>query len=87
MPTISVHVDDDVFAQVTALAEQWDRSKSWVVSDALEPYLEHRQWMLERTRETLKGVREGRIATVPHEQAVAQIRETANRRDAERKPR
>ena len=83
MPTISVHVDQDVFDQVTAIAEQQDRSKSWIVSDALEPYLEHHRWMVERTTKTLEGIRNGTITTIPHDEAVIQIRAMARKRDEE----
>lgn len=85
MPTISVHVDDEVYQQVGALAEQMDRSKSWVVSDALEPYLEHRRWMIERTAASMEELQAGRLKTVSHDDAVAGLMAYARKLDAGRK--
>jgi predicted transcriptional regulator len=73
MPTLSIHVNDDTFKEISALADQLDRSRSWIVGEALEPYLEHRRWMNEITREALEGLRNGTVKTIPHDEAVARI--------------
>jgi predicted transcriptional regulator len=59
MRTISVHVDENTYQQVVALAGQLERSASWVAKDALKPYLAHRQWMVEETRKSLDEMRSG----------------------------
>ena len=73
MPTLSIHVSDEVFREIDTLAGELDRSRSWVIGDALEPYLEHRRWVMERTSKALADVRKGRVTLVPHESAKADI--------------
>jgi predicted transcriptional regulator len=73
MPTLSIHVSDEVFHEVSAMADQLDRSRSWVVGEALEPYLEHCRWVTERTKKAMDELRDGRVTAVPHDVAVAQI--------------
>ena len=85
MPTISVHVDEATFKLVGDLADQMDRSKSWVVSDALTPYLDHQRWMVERTTKALEDLRAGKIETIPHDEAIKRIRDNARKLDEERK--
>lgn len=81
MPTISVHVDDDVFHQVGALADQLDRSKSWVVSDALRPYLDHHRWMIAETKVTLDEVRAGMAELRDHADVAADTMDYARSLD------
>ena len=81
MPTISVHVDDDVFHQVGVLADQLDRSKSWVVSDALRPYLDHHRWMIAETLQTLDEVRAGKAVLRDHAGVAADILDYARSLD------
>ena len=73
MPTISVHVDDKILHEVETLAAQLDRSKSWVVGDALRPYLEHQRWMITSTARAQEELRSGNVESVSHEAATAEI--------------
>jgi predicted transcriptional regulator len=73
MPTISIHVSDAKYQEISELAEQYDRSRSWIIGEALEPYLEHRRWMNEVTRKALDEIRSGKAKLVPHEEAAARI--------------
>ncbi|MCC0007746.1 MAG: ribbon-helix-helix protein, CopG family [Hyphomicrobiaceae bacterium] len=73
MPTISVHVDDATHHEVEMLAEQLDRSKSWVVGDALRPYLEHNRWMLASTARAQAELRSVEFTPISHEAATAEI--------------
>lgn len=81
MPTISVHVDDTTFHEVEALAAQTDRSKSWVVGDALRPYLDHHRWMLASTARAQEQLRNGTVEPVSHDVASADILAHATSRD------
>ena len=73
MPTLSIHVSDEVFREVAELAGELDRSRSWVVGEALEPFLDHRRWVIERTTKAMADLRDGRVKPVPHDVAVAEI--------------
>ncbi len=73
MPTLSIHVSDDTFKEISTLADQLDRSRSWVVGEALEPYLDYRRWVTERTKKALAEIRDGHVKPVPHDVAVVEI--------------
>lgn len=73
MPTVSIHVSDEVFREIEAVAGELDRSRSWVVGDALEPYLEHRRWVAALTQKAMEDIESGRVRPIPHDDAVAEI--------------
>jgi predicted transcriptional regulator len=73
MPSITVRVSDNTIQELDELARAMDRSRSWVVTDALARYLaEERQWM-EQIR---KGIEElDRGEGIPHEEVMAEMRQ------------
>ena len=82
MPTISVHVDDAIYQEVRALADQLDRSQSWAVGDALQPYLDHHRRMIEETTKTLADVRSRNAKLRDHDDVAADILDCARKLDA-----
>ena len=81
MPSITVRVSDNMIQELDELARAMDRSRSWVVTDALARYLaEERQWM-EQIR---KGIEElDRGEGIPHKQVMDEMREIIRERLAE----
>ncbi len=76
--TTSIRLDDEKLARLGRLAAAIDRSRSWVINQAIEQYLDHEEWFaqavehgvtaadrgeLVRHDEVLKAAR-GRIAKV-----------------------
>lgn len=83
MPTISVHVDDATFKQVGQIAERDDRSKSWVVVNALKQQLAHERWMLEEIENALAELDSGKAVLIDHEEVVKRSLERARQLDAQ----
>ena len=48
-------------AEIDALASAMDRSRNYVVNQAIEQYLAANAWQVERIREGLAAAREGRV--------------------------
>jgi predicted transcriptional regulator len=73
MPSITVRVSDKMIQELDELARALDRSRSWVVTDALARYLaEERQWMAQ----IRKGIEElDRGEGIPHEEVMAEMRQ------------
>jgi predicted transcriptional regulator len=72
MPAITVRVRDDMLGELDELARAMDRSRSWVVTDALARYLaEERQWM-ESVRRGIEELDRGE--GIPHEEVMAEMR-------------
>jgi predicted transcriptional regulator len=80
MPSITVRVSEEIAAEIDALAATMDRTRTWVVSDALSRYLEdERQWLAE-VRAGLEELDRGE--GIPHESAMAETRALLDRRKA-----
>jgi len=74
VPVLSINVDEQTYAQVVAIADTLDRSKSWVGGDAIAGYLEHRAWMLAAIQKARRDIQDGTVTLVDHATAVAQIK-------------
>lgn len=48
-------------AEIDALANAMDRSRNYIVNQAIEQYLATNAWQVERIREGLAAAREGRV--------------------------
>lgn len=49
-------------AEIDALAGAMDRSRNYIVNQAIEQYLEANAWQMERIREGIAATREGKVA-------------------------
>ena len=78
MPSITVRVREDMVQELDELARAMDRSRSWVVTDALARYLqEERQWM-EQIRRGIEELDRGEGN--PHEEVMAEMRQMIRER-------
>ena len=48
-------------AEIDALAEAMDRSRNYIVNQAIEQYLEANAWQMERIKDGITAAREGRV--------------------------
>lgn len=58
--------------QLDALAQVLDRSRNWVVSDAIDHYLDVQAWQIEQIQHGIEEVERGEL--VPHEEVIAEAR-------------
>lgn len=72
MPSITVRVSDDAARELDALAQAMDRTRSWVVKDALARYLEDERLWLEKVKRGIEAADRGEL--IPHEQAMKELR-------------
>ncbi len=64
MAVTSVRMPDELLKQLDQTAKQLQRSKGWVINDAVKEYLQRdqrRTQMLEETREALADIQAGRV--------------------------
>ncbi len=64
MPTTSIRIADELDAQIEALAQELDRSKSWIIIRAVKEYLERvddekQRWL--ETRSALESKAKGKV--------------------------
>jgi predicted transcriptional regulator len=78
MSSITVRVSEDMVQELDELARAMDRSRSWVVTDALARYLaEERQWM-ESVKRGIEAADRGEL--IPHEQVMEEMRQMIRER-------
>lgn len=71
MRNISIRLDEATREKLDALAQSQDRSRSWVVNDAIQAYFEHQDWIVEAIKVGIADVDAGRL--VPHEEVMAEL--------------
>ncbi|HET8749548.1 MAG TPA: ribbon-helix-helix domain-containing protein [Sphingomicrobium sp.] len=76
---ITAKLPDDLVSQLDDAADRIDRSKSWIVREAVQQWLAEEQHRYELTLEALRDADEGR--TIDHDT----IRVQADRRKRERR--
>ena len=69
---LSIRLEPDLNAQVTAIAEALDRPKSWIVEQALKDYVAVQQWQLAAIDEGIAAADAGKL--VNHDDVVAWVR-------------
>ena len=68
---VTAKLPDDLVSLMDDVADRIDRSKSWIVRQAVTEWLAEEQRRYELTLEGLKDVDEGR--TIPHEEVLAMV--------------
>lgn len=71
MKNISIRIDATAIDKLDTLARAQDRSRNWIVKEALQQYFDHQDWMVEAIKAGIRDADAGR--TVPHDQVVADI--------------
>jgi predicted transcriptional regulator len=63
MKTTTVRLDEGILGRVDHLAGELSRSRSWVIKQAIERFLEYEEWFVQEVKDGLKEVERGEIAT------------------------
>ena len=58
---ITIRASKEVVRDIDALAAAMDRSRNYVVNQALRHYLETNAWQIERIKDGIAAAREGRV--------------------------
>ena len=56
MPTLTAHVTDEFIKEIDSVSQRLDRSRAWVVKQAVREYLERRAEDQQRWNETLEAI-------------------------------
>lgn len=79
---VTAKLPDDLVSQMDEVADRIERSKSWIVRQAVSEWLAEEQRRYDLTLEALKDVDEGRV--IPHEDLVARVEQRKLERRAAR---
>ena len=75
---VTAKLPDDLVSRLDEVAGRIDRSKSWIVRQAVTEWLAEEQRRYELTLDALNDVEEGR--TIPHEDVLAMIEQRKRER-------
>jgi len=75
---VTAKLPNALVARMDEVADRIDRSKSWIVRQAVAEWLAEEQRRHELTLEALRDVDEGR--TIPHEEVLAMLEERKRER-------
>lgn len=63
MKATTIRIDDEVLGRVDGLAKALSRSRSWVINQAIDRFLEYEEWFIKEVEDGLAEVERGEIAT------------------------
>lgn len=63
MKAATVRIEDDVLGRVDDLAKELNRSRNWIINQALTRFIEYDDWFVREVKNGLKEVERGEIAT------------------------
>ncbi len=63
MKATTIRLDDKKIGRIDGLAKTLSRSRSWVINQAIDRFLEYEEWFVQEVNEGLKEVDRGEIAT------------------------
>lgn len=69
--TITVRTDPEISAKIAKLAQAMDRSRNWVIEEALKQYLETQAWQIEGIQQAQAALAEGK--GIPFEDAMDEM--------------
>lgn len=68
---ITIRLDPETVRQLDQMAQAMERDRSWLMSRAIERFVEDEAWQVGEIREAVRKVREGRGRFAPHEEVTA----------------
>ncbi|MDY6851157.1 MAG: CopG family ribbon-helix-helix protein [Thermodesulfobacteriota bacterium] len=63
MKATTIRMNDDTLEHVDGLAQTLSRSRTWVINQAVQRYLDYEEWFVREVKQGLEEVDRGEIAT------------------------
>ena len=63
MKATTIRIDNDTLGRIDGLANTLSRSRSWVINQAIERFLDYEEWFVQEVKDGLDEVERGEIAT------------------------
>jgi predicted transcriptional regulator len=69
----SIRADAKTMEALGRIATAMDRSRNWVINDALKAYVEDHEWLEEQVARSRQEIAE--VKGIPHDQAMVRLRQ------------
>lgn len=63
MKATTIRLNDDILGRIDGLANTLSRSRSWVINQAIERFLDYEEWFVREVKDGINEVERGDIAT------------------------
>lgn len=63
MKATTIRINEDTLGRVDGLANTLSRTRSWVIKQAIEQFLDYEEWFVQEVKDGLKEIERGDIAT------------------------
>jgi predicted transcriptional regulator len=83
--TITVRTDPEISTKIAALAQVMDRSRNWVIEEALKQYIETQAWQIEGIQQAQVSL--SRAEGIPFESVMDEMEALIEEKARERKGR
>jgi len=72
MKATTIRINDDKLDRIDGLAKALNRSRSWVINQAVDRFLSYEEWFVNEVKDGMAEVARGEIAA--HDEAVEKFR-------------
>ena len=76
--SITIRTETNTVEKISAIAKAMDRSRNWVIEDALKQYIDQQAWYIEGIQQAQASLTAG--TGIPHAEVMAEISELINER-------
>ena len=63
MKTTTVRINENMLGRIDGLATTLSRSRSWIINQAIERFMDYEEWFAKEVTDGLKEIDQGKIAT------------------------
>ncbi len=63
MKTTTIRMEDSKFDRIDSMAKSLNRSRTWVINQAIERFLTYEEWFVHEVETGLDEMRTGKLAT------------------------
>jgi len=78
--TITIRTDPELAGKLAAIASAMDRSRNWVIEEALRQYVDTQMWQIEGIKAAIASLDKGE--GIPHEQVMADAQALLDEHDS-----
>ena len=71
--SITIRTESNTVDKISAIAKAMDRSRNWVIEDALKQYIDQQAWYIEGIQQAQASLSAGK--GIPHAEIMAEISE------------
>jgi len=76
--SVTIRTESSTVDKISAIAKAMDRSRNWVIEDALKQYIDQQAWYLEGIQQAQASLTTGK--GIPHAEVMTEISELINER-------